>query len=272
MLVPKPKKAFQSPGVQIFGLIVVVRRCSCCLHPRSAMQLPSAARMRLRIRDPTEDPALGLDHSQAHLVKLGEVRAAAVAGDDAAVAAVVRFAHRGVDADLGRHAADDQVLDAAVAAGSRADRWRRTRPCPACRSPARRRIGIELRDDVVARARRGSGCAPSGPGSPMRLLGAPRSTLARRRVGQVGAMALARVDDQHARLARRRRAAPPIGLDGRRSSDTSLPSFSPKPPGSRKSRCMSMITIAVRFGSIESASGSASIVMYAMSMFPSWIR
>ena len=33
------------------------------------------------------------------------------------------------------------------------------------------------------------------------------------------------------------------------SSDTSLPSVSPKPPGSRKSRCMSMITSAQVCGS-----------------------
>jgi hypothetical protein len=46
-------------------------------------------------------------------VELREVGGAAVAGDDAAVAAVVGLAHRRVDADLGGDAADDEVLDAA---------------------------------------------------------------------------------------------------------------------------------------------------------------
>src|SRR5260221_5506973 len=38
-----------------------------------------------RIRDPAEDASLSLDHPQPHLVELGEVRAAAIGKDDAAV-------------------------------------------------------------------------------------------------------------------------------------------------------------------------------------------
>ena len=82
-------------------------------------------------------------------------------------------------------------------------------------------------------------------------------------VGEVGAVALARVDHQHARGARRSRAAARQGPTAAASSETSLPSASPKPPGSRKSRCMSMMTSAVRAGSIAMAEGSAGMGRHA---------
>ena len=71
MLVPKPKKAFQSPGVQSFGFRVrrhresLLRSCSRALsHARSEL---SAERGEdaVRVGDPAEDPALRLDHAQA---------------------------------------------------------------------------------------------------------------------------------------------------------------------------------------------------------------
>src|SRR6185312_11194073 len=46
--------------------------------------------------------------------------------------------------------------------------------------------------------------------------------------------------------------------------DTSFPSASPNPPGSRKSRCMSIMTIAVTAGSTLIAPGSASMVTFPM--------
>ncbi|MGY3465787.1 hypothetical protein ACVW0I_002658 [Bradyrhizobium sp. LM6.11] len=49
----------------------------------------------------------------------------------------------------------------------------------------------------------------------------------------------------------------PIGFTARASWLTSLPSVSPKPPGSMKSRCMSMITSAVADQSSSIGSGSA---------------
>jgi hypothetical protein len=63
---------------------------------------------------PAEDAALRGDHRQAHPVELGEVRADAVGQHQALVAAVVGLAHRGVDADLGRHAGDDQLADSCL--------------------------------------------------------------------------------------------------------------------------------------------------------------
>src|SRR5215510_11152995 len=66
------------------------------------------------IGHPAEDSALGLDHGEGGLLELGEVRGHTVLEDEAVVAAVVRLADAGVDADLGRHAADDELRDPAV--------------------------------------------------------------------------------------------------------------------------------------------------------------
>src|SRR3954469_25896583 len=65
----------------------------------------------LRVADPAEDPALGLDHLERDALELREVGPDAVRQDERVVAAVVRLTDAGVDADLGRHAADDELLD-----------------------------------------------------------------------------------------------------------------------------------------------------------------
>src|SRR5689334_18550663 len=90
MLVPKPKKAFQSPGVQMATLFSLV------------MVLSSRKRGqdRARVGHPAKDPTLGFDHSQPHLMELGKVRTAAIARHDAAKAAIVGFAHGRVHTDL----------------------------------------------------------------------------------------------------------------------------------------------------------------------------
>ena len=113
---------------------------------RSANELSSAA------DDETEPkmPPCALIMARPAVVKFGEIGRAAVGQHDTAKAAVVGLAHGGVDADLGRHAADQQRLDAAVVqhqleiglveralAGLVDDRLARDR--------------IELRNDVVAR-------------------------------------------------------------------------------------------------------------------------
>jgi hypothetical protein len=66
---------------------------------------------RSAIADPAENAALGLDHFQAHLVKFRKIGRAAVGQHDTAIATVVALAHRGVNADLRRDPADQQVLD-----------------------------------------------------------------------------------------------------------------------------------------------------------------
>src|SRR5260370_23213142 len=132
MLVPKPKKAFQSPGVQSFGfspganvfgsLMWPSPKCTWrCSFPSFAPEARRGSRARhhslehaLRVRHPPEDASLRLDHAQAHLVELGEVRSAAVPGDDAPEAAIIGLADRRVHAHLGRDAADDEVLGTAV--------------------------------------------------------------------------------------------------------------------------------------------------------------
>ena len=79
-------------------------------------------------------------------------------------------------------------------------------------------------------------------------------------------MPFARVDDQHAAAARGARE-PRDGPTAACRRDTSLPSAAPKPPGSRKSRCMSMISKAAWSSSIDSGAGSASKVMFGIA-FP----
>ena len=91
------------------SLQVADARRGACVQPRAERREHAA-----RVGDPAEDAALRLDHREADLVKLGKVRGAAVAGHDAAIAAIVGLAHGRVHADLGGDAADDQRLDAAV--------------------------------------------------------------------------------------------------------------------------------------------------------------
>src|SRR5882672_5030011 len=120
MLVPKPKKAFQSPGVHKVGLKLVVVALlidgSPIMSSVASRRLFARARERgervLGIRNPAEDAALGLDHLQAHLVEFGKIGGAAIGQHDAAIAAVIGLAHGGVDADLGGHAAYQEILDA----------------------------------------------------------------------------------------------------------------------------------------------------------------
>src|SRR6478752_4840154 len=66
------------------------------------------------IAHPTEDAALGGDHVESHALELGEVGADAVGQDQHLVAAVIRFADGGVDADLRGHAGDDELGDAGL--------------------------------------------------------------------------------------------------------------------------------------------------------------
>ena len=118
------------------------------------------------------------------------------------------------------------------------------------------RSRIERSDDVVPGSPR-MRILPIGPGSPMRRLGAPRAIFA------------GGASDRSGRWPSRvwmtsmpaSRAAASIARQGATAlcrRDTSLPSVSPKPPGSRKSRCMSMMRSAVRDQASSIAAGSAS--------------
>src|SRR6185295_13156443 len=108
MLVPKPKKAFQSPGTQSFGLVVVV----IAMMPSST--LADRRDDRGRAGHPAEDAALRLDHLESHLLELGEVGADAILRHEAVVAAVVGLADGGVDTDFRRDAGHHELGDAAM--------------------------------------------------------------------------------------------------------------------------------------------------------------
>src|SRR5690349_2347055 len=205
MLVPKPKNAFQSPGVQIAGFDSALALAIRILPPSD-----EGSHNPFTVGDPTKNAALGLDHAQAHGVKLGEVRRAAVARHDAAVAAIVGLAHRRVHAHLRGDAAHDQALDAAVLQDGAeiggvegALAWLVDHGLALDR--------VELGDDVVARfaadqdAAHGARRADAHAGRAALDLGAWG-------VAQVRAVALARVDHQNALLARRAQQAPD-GID-----------------------------------------------------------
>ena len=134
-------------------------------------------------------------------MEFGEVGCAAIRQHHAAIAAVVGLAHRGVDADLGGDAAYQQVPDA-VFLQDVAELGGVERALAGLVDHDLAVERIELGNDVVA------GLAadqdpPHRPGiaDPQRRRAA--LDLGRRRIGQIGQMALAGVDDQHAGFARR---------------------------------------------------------------------
>src|ERR1700735_2600437 len=100
---------------------------------------------------------------------------------------------------------------------------------------------------------------PIGPGSPMRRLGAPRSIFAGGASERSGAWP-SRACRTSMPSSRAALSTDPIGFTARASCETSLPSVSPKPPGSMKSRCISMMTSAVADQSRWIGSGSATTV------------
>src|SRR5262245_41581926 len=72
------------------------------------------------------------------------------------------------------------------------------------------------------------------------------------------------------RMPARRAAASSFlhGSTAALSSETSLPSAAPNPPGSRKSRCMSMMTSAILLVSTASGAGSAAMVFTGIRHLP----
>src|SRR5258708_39336317 len=78
MLVPKPKKAFQSPGTHRRGLAVVM-----VVFPAVVVARADSAERRenfLRMRDPAEDAVLGLDPGEGRGMEIRGIRGHAVPG------------------------------------------------------------------------------------------------------------------------------------------------------------------------------------------------
>src|SRR5262245_5780388 len=104
---------------------------------------------------------------------------------------------------------------------------------------------------------------PIGPGAPMRRLGSPRSILARGASVRSGRWP-SRVWMTSMPSFRAAASKASQGATAACRRETSLPSVSPKPPGSRKSRCMSMISTAVLWVVTAIGCGSASMRVTAM--------
>ncbi len=161
----------------------------------------------------TENAALRLDHGKTGIVKFRKIGGAAVGQHDAAKAAVVGFAHRGIDADFRGHAGDEQRIDPPVAQHEFKIGLVK---CPFARFVDDRLAleRIKLRDDVVTgfaanqdASHRTAGADAGG--------GIAALDLMRRRVRQIGPMPLAGVNDEEVqapgrgkhRAARRHRRA-----------------------------------------------------------------
>ncbi len=91
--------------------------------PSAALLEASASRRRAAVqrleqcgarRGPADDAALGAHHVERGRLECREVAFGAVLQQQAVVAAVVGLAHAGLHADLGGHAAEHQVGDAAL--------------------------------------------------------------------------------------------------------------------------------------------------------------
>ena len=138
-----------------------------------------------------------------------KIRGAAIGQDDAAKAAIVGFAHRRVDAHLGRHAGDEQCVDAAVAQ----DVFQVGTVERALAGLVDHRFAgqrIKLWNDVVTRLAANEDAAHRTVGADA-LFWIAAKDLKRRRIGQIGFVTFAGVDDQKAEAARRgehRRAWP----------------------------------------------------------------
>ena len=203
---PRPKKAFRSPRVQSGR--EAAARGTVGRHGwlRSARGDGGPGRrqrgeQRRRRRDPAEDAALGGDHPEPHLVELREVGADAVREHEALEAAVVGLADGGVHAHLGRDAGHDEAGRCRGCAGSARGRSRRRRPCRACRARPRPAIGASSSTMSWPSSPR-TRMRPFGPSAPIAGVEAAAGELGGRAVGEVGAVALARVDDEHAGRAR----------------------------------------------------------------------
>ena len=103
--------------------------------------------------------------------------------------------------------------------------------------------GRQAVDDLVARLA-ATRSRPMAPVSPMLEAGLAAPDLRRRAVGEVGLVRLAGVDRPASPAGGTARSAPATVGTMASSRATSLPRLSPKPPGSMKSRCMSMTTSA----------------------------
>jgi hypothetical protein len=251
--VNKPKKPFQSPGTHQRTARLPVRHVIPLFCFRPGLGTGERLQKALRVADPAENAALGLDHLERGLLELREVRADAILEHQAVVAAVVRLAHCRVDADLGRHAADHELANAAVVQ-QRIEVGRVERALAGLVDYRLAWRGLERIDDVVPILAAHEDAAHRARVADA-VLQPPAQLLVERQIGEVGAMAFARMHDEHAFAARLEHLARrPIAL---RSSETSLPSASPNPPGSTKSRCMSMMTSAQLARSKLNSYGSA---------------
>src|SRR5690606_15910488 len=180
----------------------------------------------------TDDPALSHQHGQGRLLECGKVAVGGILDQKAVKATVIGLAHAGLHADFGGHTGKQQRLDAAG-----------TQPLLHIRGMEHALAGLV--DDPLA-CQRTEGCNDLIAGL------AAQSD----RSGRCGSRVWMICHPCRRASASRRSTVGTMACNVL----TSLPSAAPKPPGSRKSRCMSMITSAVRPGSQTNSPGVAAIL------------
>ena len=254
-LVNRPKKPFQSPGTHQSGLNGVLRAsggacgglgCHGALLCQAGRGQVRAGSRRREAATQPKMPPCALIIARPVGLEFGEVGAGAIRQHQAVEAAIVRFAHRRVDADLGGDAADDQLRDAA-AAQHRLEVGGVERALAGLVDHRLAGGGGEFGDDVVAGlAAHQDAAHRAGIADAAGELAARAALPAAGRKGRADGL---RGYGSPASRPRGRRAARRLSARWRRAAWlTSLPSMAPKPPGSRKSRCMSMMSSAAAAG------------------------
>src|SRR5260221_1201026 len=148
-------------------------------------------------RGPADDRALGADHGERRLLEFGKVALGRGLDQQAIVAAVVCFAHRGLHAHFGRDSGDEEVGDAFQPQD--------VAQVGCIESPLARlvdddlaRLGRQRGDDLHARF-----APPQDPAHGTRVADAKRRISAqafcRRAIGKVATMGFPRVDHGHPR-------------------------------------------------------------------------
>ena len=144
-------------------------------------------------------------------MELGEIGADAVFEHEAVVAAVVSLPHRGVDADLGRHPGDDELLHVPVLQDG-VQIGGVERALAGLVDDRLAGLGIKLGNDVVAGFAAHQNAAHRA-GVADRRRAAAADLLGRRQIAEVGPMAFARMENRKTGGAPRRQQLP-VRLDG----------------------------------------------------------
>ena len=185
------------------------------LHRAFASGLPPER--LIDARRPADDRALRPDHGEGRRLELGEIALGRILGEQALIAAVIGFAHAGLDADLGGDTCEDELAGA--------EALQLLREAGGVEGPLAR-----LLDDDLVRKRRDltddGGARLAGDQHPPHraaIADADRRiaalALRRMQVGKIGPVAFHRVDHRQFRCPEAVDEPPHRGDDGLQAKD-----------------------------------------------------